>query len=430
MKPVLENDLIFPVTFEFGGASVAEYQVNGGKTQWAAHEVSEKRKAELAASGKLAQHELDDFVCGSACKFDEYFREDMEMAAHELGMNALRFGAEPAKVMPAKNVFDDDYLALCLEKVRFAKSVGIKPFFNIWHWTIPVWWEDEGGMAAPNAPIYFAQYTEKLVEVLGDEVEYWITLNETNVFILLSYVLGQWPPQLKDEATAAIVFENLVECHQRAYEIIKRHNPNAKVGIAQNLGWNEVVEDTPENWIEKEKRDQDWNWSFLDRINMDFIGMNHYGRTRIGGSSDFKPEIISDFGWELYPEAIYHIIMETYARYKLPIIITENGLADEADTRRGWFIFETMKWIHKAIEDGAHVFGYLHWSLLRNFEWAEGWTKDFGLIYVDLKNNLKRTIRPSARFFGAICRARAITKEIVSKYRGVITLPKKEVDDE
>ncbi len=338
-------------------------------------------------------------------------------------MNALRFGAEPANVMPAKNVFDDEYLALCLEKVRFAKAHGITPFFNIWHWTIPVWWADEGGMAAPNAPMYFAQYVEKLVEVLGDEVEYWITLNETNVFVSLSYLLGQWPPQIKDEATTALVFENLVLCHKRAYEIIKRHNLNAKVGIAQNLTWNETGEDTPEQRAEKEARDFGWNWSFLDRIKnkMDFVGMNHYGRSRSGGNENI---VCSDFGWELYPEAIYHILMETWGRYKLPIIITENGLADVADTRRGWFIFETLKWIHKAIEDGVDVFGYLHWSLLRNFEWAEGWTKDFGLVYVDREDNLKRVIRPSALFYAEVCKARGITKEIVLKYKQTLTLPK------
>lgn len=425
MKSVIrrsKNSLFFPKGFLWGSA-MASYQVSGCEnTQWSVWEKSKKRLDDLAASGELDKHGLSNFICGNACEHDKRFREDFLLAKF-LGQNALRFGAEPAHVMPRKGVFDEHYLALCAEMVRYAKFLGIMPVFNLWHWTIPVWWEEEGGMAAPNAPRYFAQYAEKLVEVLGDTVEYWITLNETNVFVGLSYLEGKWPPQMKDEAKARIVTENLVECHQWAYKIIKRYNSKAKIGIAQNLTWNEMREDTKPERAEKERKDMGWNWSFLDRIKdrMDFVGMNHYGRDKSGGNEN---KIVSDMGWELYPEAIHHILRKTYDRYLLPIIITENGLADAEDTRRGWFIYETLKRVHKAIEHGVPVFGYLHWSLMDNFEWAEGFRQRFGLVRIDRENNLRREIRPSALFYAHVCRMNAVTASAVSMYRQAVSPPK------
>lgn len=417
-----KNDRFFPPEFLWG-SSMASYQVSGcDNTQWAVWERSKKRLDDLAVSGELEKHGLSNFICGSACKHDKHFREDFFLAM-ALGQNALRFGAEPAHAMPRKGVFDEHYLALCAEMVRCAKLLDITPVFNIWHWTIPVWWEDEGGWASPRAPEYFADYVSKLVGAMkGNMPLYWVTLNETNVYVLLSYLEGKWPPQLKDKSVASVVMENLVEGHKRAYEIIKRNNPNAKVGIAQNLTWKEMREDSPAERSWKKEKDMEWNWSFLDRIAgmMDFVGMNHYGRDRNGGNEN---KILSDLRWELYPEAIYHILLETYARYNMPILITENGLADAEDTRRGWFIYETLQWVHQAIMDGVPVFGYLHWSLMDNFEWAYGYWPRFGLIKIDRENRLRREVRSSALFYADVCRENAITKHTVPRYQHVLALP-------
>ncbi|MBI2120489.1 MAG: glycoside hydrolase family 1 protein [Parcubacteria group bacterium] len=420
MQSILPTNLYFPKGFLWGAAT-ASYQVSGcDNTNWAFWERSEKRLAGISASGELEKHGLGNFICGNAREHDKRFREDFLLAKF-LGHNAARFGAEPANIMPRKNIFDEYWLALYAEMVRYAKAQGITPVFNLWHWTIPIWWEEEGGWASPRAADYFAAYVEKVVEALGDEVTYWTVLNETNVFAGLSYRWGQWPPQMTDEAVADTVTEHLIEGHRRAYEIIKNRNPNAQVGIAQNLTWNEMEKETLGHLAEKNRKDKEWNWAFLDRIQdcMDFVGMNHYGRNDFvrGNGSD----ILSDMGWELYPEAIYHILMETYKRYGMPILITENGLADAEDMRRGWFIFETLKWVHKAIEDGVPVFGYLHWSLMDNFEWAYGFWPRFGLIKIDRENGLRREVRPSAFFYAEVCRLNAITDSAVFQYRHLLS---------
>ena len=409
-----QKTLVFPRGF-YWGASTASYQVSGCEnTQWAAWGRSQRRLEDLTYSGELRKYGLANFICGNACEHDKRFREDYKIAQF-LGHNAARFGAEPANVMPAKNVFDDAWLAHYKAIVQYVKTLQITPFFNLWHWTIPVWWEEEGGWTAPDAPTYFARYVKKVVETLGEEVEHWITLNETNVFVRMSYLLGQWPPQKKDERSAALVFENLIKGHKRAYEIIKRRNPHAQVGMAQNLTWNEMSEDSPAQREEKQDNDMDWNWSFLDRIkdHQDFVGVNHYGRTRIGGNEN---KIISDMGWELYPEAMYHTLVETYKRYQKPIAITENGVADAQDTHREQFLLETLKWVHQAILNGVSVFGYLHWSLIDNFEWAYGFWPRFGLIEIDRENGLERKIRPSALLYGSICRKNAITQASISEH--------------
>lgn len=417
-----KNDRFFPRGFLWGSA-MASYQVSGcDNTQWAVWERSKKRSEDLAASGELEKHGLSNFICGSACEHDKRFREDF-LLAKLLAQNALRFGAEPTYVMPKKDVFDEYYLSLYSDMVRYAKFLDVTPVFNLWHWTIPVWWAEEGGWASPRAPEYFAAYVSKLVETLKDNMpSYWVTLNETNVYINMSYLCGQWPPQMKDESVAFVVRENLIEGHNKAYEIIKRANPDAKVGIAENLTWHEMRKGTEAERSWKKEKDREWNWYFLDRISdsMEFVGMNHYGRNRYGGNDN---RILSDLKWELYPEAIFRILRETHDRYHLPILITENGLADAEDTRRGWFIYETLEWVHEAIKGGVPVIGYLHWSLMDNFEWACGFWPRFGLIKIDRENRLRREVRSSALFYADVCRENAITKHTVSRYQHVLALP-------
>ncbi len=129
---------------------------------------------------------------------------------------------------------------------------------------------------------------------------------------------------------------------------------------------------------------------------------------------------VSDMGWELYPEAIYYVLMDLKL-YNKPIYITENGLADAKDQKRGWFIFETLKCVHRAIEQGADVKGYLYWSLMDNVELDKGFWPRFGLLEID-RETLERKIRPSANFYRDVCLANGITADIVSKYQNLLVL--------
>ena len=125
-------------------------------------------------------------------------------------------------------------------------------------------------------------------------------------------------------------------------------------------------------------------------------------------------------GWELYPEAIYFVLKDL-KKFNKPIYITENGLADAKDQKRSWFIFESLKNVHRAMEEGVDVRGYLHWSLMDNFEWDKGFWPRFGLLEIDYKSS-ERKIRPSAKFYRDICVTNGITKEILKNHQKLIDL--------
>jgi len=133
----------------------------------------------------------------------------------------------------------------------------------------------------------------------------------------------------------------------------------------------------------------------------DFIGLNYYFNDRIYGYRIHnRNQDVSDLGWDMQPAHIQHVIEKIAVKTKLPVMITENGVADKDDDFRAWWISESMKGIKLAMKNGASVIGYLHWSLLDNFEWREGKWPRFGLVEVDY-GTMKRTLRPSAKKFGA-----------------------------
>jgi beta-glucosidase len=156
--------------------------------------------------------------------------------------------------------------------------------------------------------------------------------------------------------------------------------------------------------------------------NCDFIGLNHYYHNRINyGFHRNEGKIACDRGYELYPKSIYFALKELKDRYNKTIYITENGLADAKDSRRPWYIVENLKYVHKAIAEGVDVKGYLHWSLMDNFEWDSGFWPRFGLIEMNYKT-LKRIPRSSAYLFRDICKANGVTKEILDKYSKLLTI--------
>jgi beta-glucosidase len=142
-----------------------------------------------------------------------------------------------------------------------------------------------------------------------------------------------------------------------------------------------------------------WNWWFLNRINkyQDFVGFNYYFTDYYKGLKSSNPSVPkNDLGWYMEPEGIYPLLLKVWRHYKKPIFITENGVADINDEHRRWWLEQTMVAMKRAISEGVDLRGYMHWSLLDNFEWAYGWWPKFGLVAVDRKNNMKRSVRSSA----------------------------------
>lgn len=287
---------------------------------------------------------------------------------------------------------------------------------TLWHWPNPLWLARMGGWSNKKVVDYFGCFTELVVKELGEHVDYWITLNEPMMHVAHGYITGKFPPNKKWNLFGIIKpFNNLTAAHRRSYEIIHKKYPEAQVSIAMTSGFIE-----PANkynlieWLIAKAGDYFRNHWYLRKIagHFDFIGVNYYHHDRIVWYPPFKKNLnekINDRGWEIYPSGLYHVLVN-YKKYHKPVIITENGTADADDEHRAEFIKEHLYYLHQAIEAGVDARGYFYWSLLDNFEWAEGFWPKFGLIAVDRKT-FERKPRPSAAVYADICKNNRIVVE-------------------
>jgi len=313
-------------------------------------------------------------------------------------------------------VFDEKELIHYHAVIQALRKRNIEPFVTLWHWTLPLWLAEKGGIENREFSFYFERYTEKIVQTFGKDIHFWITQNEPDVVSAHAYLKGAWPPQKKNLFSYYYVMKNLISAHKKSYAVIKRYFPEAQVGIAKHNIWFEAVNNTSLNRLLKKIADFGWNDWFLKKIKneQDFIGLNHYNHHRINnGFNKNENKIQTDFGWEFYPKSLYFAVSEL-KRYNKPIYITEHGIADAFDELRPQFITASLTALHRAIADGADVRGYLHWSLLDNFEWDKGYFLRFGLIAVDLETEV-RTPRPSALLYAEICRNNALEIEDITK---------------
>ncbi len=377
----------------FFGASTSAHQVEGWNnndwTEW------EKANAERLSRESGHRYAPKNYISGRAC--DEYhrFREDFDIAK-ALSHNAHRFSIEWSRVEPKEGLFDEKEIGHYREVVLALRERGIEPFVTLWHWTLPLWLSRKGGAEHMLFALYYGRYTKKIVESLGADVRFWITVNEPEVFTGNEYLKKRWPPQKRSLRSWYRSTMHLVHAHRAAYGIIKKRFPKAKVGATMNLVYFEsgggVVNDTIAAGAHF-LRDR----HFLNHVIAwsDFIGLNYYFHSRVyyGFEKNLNQEV-SDMGWEIYPEGIYKVLIDL-ARRGMPIYITENGLADARDDKRGLFITEHLAYIRRAMEDGADVRGYFHWSLIDNFEWDAGFWPRFGLVEMNYET-MARKIRPSA----------------------------------
>lgn len=403
----------FPKNF-YWGAATSTHQVEGGNhndwTEW------EKKNAEHLAKEaekkfshlknwpdiKEQAQNPQNYISGKACNHYNRYEEDFDIAK-SLGHNAHRFSIEWSRIEPEEGKFNEKEIEHYRNVIKALRARGIEPFVTLWHWPVPLWLRDGGGWQSRKMPDYFAKYVEKIVLTFKDDVKFWITLNEPEIFSSLSYLKGVWPPQGKNPISYFLVIRNLIKAHRKAYQVIKKIQSNAQVGIAKNNIYFEAYQNKLINYILKKIIDWWWNFYFLNQIKnkQDFIGLNHYYHNRINyGFNKNENKKVSDMGWELYPEAIYHCLIDI-KKYNKPIYITENGLADAQDKYREWFIKESLENIHKAIQEDVNVRGYFYWSLLDNFEWDKGFWPRFGLVEINYKT-MERKIRQSALEYAKI----------------------------
>lgn len=397
--------LKFPKNFLWG-ASTSAYQIEGGITcDWSEWEKSELRIKNLESQGLNPR----DFICGKAVDSYNRFDEDLK-CIKELNLGGYRMGIEWARIEPREGEFDMKEIEHYRKILQKLKDNNIKVVLTLWHWTNPVWVRDQGGWKNKKTVKDFARYSELVVKELGDLVDFWITLNEPMMHFFNGYLIAKFPP-----AKTARIFQglkvqkNLIKAHKEAYRIIHKKDNNAKVSITQIVNYIEPANKwNPIECLIARIYHYIGNDHFLRKIrkHLDYIGFDYYFHDRMVWYPPFRKNLnkeTNDMGWEIYPKGIYHVI-KYLSKYKLPLYIMENGLPDEDDDQREQFILKHLKYVHKAIQEGADVRGYFYWSLLDNFEWAAGWAPKFGLYKVDRKNNFKRIAQPSSKVYAQICK--------------------------
>ena len=380
---------------------------------------------------------------GLACDHYRRFADDFDLAV-SLGHNAHRFSIEWSRIEPAEGQWDDAALAHYADVLAALRQRRLEPVVTLHHFTNPQWLLDRGGWTAPLAVDRFERYVKRVAAALGDRVRYWALINEPMVYVRMHYVQGLGPPGAKDFPQALRVAEHLIRAHAAGYHAVHAaRRPEQRrplVGIAHHIpafkpcrAWF-----PPDRWAAM-LTDRFFNAAMLEamteghwtvpgvkhiaipeaRHTLDFLGVNFYGRQFIhwnppgpwpGDTCDpgHHRQVTerTSMGWDVSPETLEEVLVE-WATLGLPLFVTENGTYMQDDAQRWSFIRRHIQAVARAMTRGAPVLGYLYWSLLDNFEWAEGYGPRFGLIEVDYATQ-RRTPRESARKYAEICRTNRV----------------------
>ncbi|GAC1654896.1 MAG: glycoside hydrolase family 1 protein [Ktedonobacteraceae bacterium] len=433
--------LQFPDGFLWGTAS-SSYQHEGGNTnnQWYRWEQQ--------------GHILTGDTCGEANNWWQHAELDFDLL-EQLENNALRLSLEWSRIEPVEGQWNsaaiDRYRAMLVDLQRRR----IKPMVTLHHFTEPLWFADRGGFANEANIVFFVRYVIHAVTALKDLCDFWITINEPNVYAVQGYVMGAFPPGERNTARAFLVLRNMLQAHVEAFYAIRSQQPTGQIGYC--LHYRLFDPANPFSLLDRSAASMQetfFNWAILQAaetgrftfplnallepiartsLARDYHGVNYYTREMVRFDPNLPAEFFgrrfvqpgairndsgrdNNFG-EIYPIGMYRVLQNVYRRTKgnKPLYVTENGFSDAIDNRRPRALLEHLAMVHRAISEGIPVRGYLHWSLLDNFEWNNGWGVRFGLIEFDPQTQ-RRTPRPSASMFGEICRANAITETIVERY--------------
>ena len=426
------RELRFPDQFLWGTATAA-HQVEGNNTNndWWAWEQG-------------AGHIRNGDRSGLACDWWQRAEEDFDRA-QAMGQNTHRLSVEWSRLEPRPGAWDPKAVERYRQMLSGLRRRGLEPVVTLFHFTAPLWLADLGGWENPRTVEYFRRFTDRVVAEMGDLVQRWTPVNEPATYAFLAYMNGVFPPGKRSASSALTVLRHLLLGHGAAYHAIHGRQPDAQVGSVSNIfvaqplprhgladrllarGVDFLHNIAPLEAVTTGRFKPPLGWSKAPELvnSADFLGVNYYTRFRLGvnwrrPADSFRLQLtpgaeVSDLDYgEVYPQGLYETLMRV-ARYGKPIIITENGLPDHDDDQRPRFLLTHLAQVWRAIRDGAPVRGYYHWSLLDNFEWAQGYAMRFGLIEVDFATQQRR-IRASGRLFSEICRANAITEDMVQRY--------------
>lgn len=371
------------------GTATAAHQVEGGNTNndwWAWEHDPEAPCTEPS---------------GDACDHYHLYPQDIAAIA-EHGLGAYRFSIEWSRIEPAEGEFSRSQLRHYRRMCETCLEHGIQPCVTFHHFTSPSWFSRAGGWVDDGAPERFARFCSVAAEELGDLLALACTINEPNIVSFFGYRVGVFPPGVRERDERLRANDVFIAAHGKAVEAIKEHT-DAPVGMTLAMAEYQAVDSAEEQMLEMRTPMED---AFLEAARGDdFIGVQTYSRVRIGPNGQLPAENpeATQMGYDFYPQALEHTIRRAASVTGCPVVVTENGIATQDDTRRIDYVTEALRGLQRCVDEGVDVRGYFYWSWLDNFEWVLGYGPTFGLTAVD-RATQERTHKPSARWFGEIAR--------------------------
>jgi beta-glucosidase len=451
--------LTFPPGFLWG-ASTSAYQIEGaaredgrGASMWDtfAH-----------TPGRVRGGENGDVAA------DHYHRVAEDIALmRDLGLSAYRFSIAWPRVVPAgSGAVNERGLDFYRRLVDLLLESGIEPVPTLYHWDLPQPLQDAGGWPVRETAYRFAEYAGIVARALGDRVGTWLTLNEPWCTAFLGYGMGRHAPGIRDGQQAVAAVHHLLLAHGLAVAELRRQAPEAQVGVALNVEPYRAASDDAEDVAAALLADGMQNRIFLEPIlagrypadvlehlegvvdlahigpgdertiaaPIDVLGVNYYRPGRVGAErngrlrewtawpGDERIVVVPQeaphtaMGWPVDASGLSELLVRLHREYRLPMLVTENGAAFDdvvradgavRDGDRVSYLEQHVRAAHDALEQGADLRGYFVWSLLDNFEWAEGYAKRFGLVYVDYETQ-RRIPKDSARWYRDVIAANGL----------------------
>lgn len=443
---------MFPKGFAWGAAT-SSYQIEGA-TREGGRGLSIWDQF-CGVPGAIKGGETGD----AACDHYNRFEQDIELMK-SIRLQAYRLSVSWPRVMPSgTGEINPEGMAFYDRLIDGLLEAGIEPWVTLFHWDLPLALQRRGGWLNPESPRWFESYAAKIVDLLSDRVTRWITINEPQIFVGLGYATGEHAPGHKlPFAEQLLIGHRVLLAHGRAVRVIRERSKKQAV-----VGWAPVgragipVSDSQADVDAARRRTTEidakgfWNntW-FGDAVclgrypedglrlfgrdapkvepgdmklvsePLDFYGVNIYSGEPVRAGDDGAPVGVprapgypqTAFGWTIEPESLYWGPRFLYERYRLPMVVTENGLScfdfistdgKVHDPARIDFLTRYLRSLNRAITDGTEVLGYFQWSLLDNFEWAEGYRQRFGLVFVDFETQ-RRLLKDSARWYAEVIR--------------------------
>ena len=382
--------------------------------------------------------------CHTACDHYHRYKEDVALMK-ELGLKSYRFSISWPRIMPEKGKVNPKGIEFYQNLIAELKAANIEPLVTLYHWDMPIWADQEGGWKNPKIIDWYLEYVKVIIDVFSNDVQYWMTVNEPQVFIMSAYVIGNFAPFKHAVFSYKNCLRHMLLAHGKAVKLIREHaKKKPKIGLAMaattyipdsedaaglkyaakqsfestvgegsnGLYMDPIVLGRPSKMLKRKLSAEDLK---IISEPIDFIGVNVYQPSnpminKKGYNTDALPKTM--LGWVIDGRCLYWTIRHYYERYHLPIMVTENGMANDDvvgpdgevhDDIRCKFLDDFLAGVKRAVDEDIPVIGYQHWSIMDNFEWCEGYGPRFGLIHVDYDTQ-KRTIKDSARRYAEIIR--------------------------